>query len=364
MSSELSRLTTDNAPANSFVLPEHRVVYMSVTKAACTSLRWMVADLAGEDLGAFTRSTSGVQSSLMTIHGGRGRWKHTPRLSDLDADQLADIRPENGWFIFAAIRDPWTRLWSAWQSKFLVRHNSFVRDYSMEPFFPRVPEKPLDVVEDFHRFVELRPWTTNPLLHKDVHFAPQARSVALDRVPYTRVYDVRQMSTLFTDLHQHLRSVGLDQELYTPRANETPLALTREVMGNGVREAVEEIYAIDFEQFGDRWDFERLKFVDGWTPDAMDHLRYHVVANERISHLSRRARAHEAEERVLRRRLREARERADQLERALEEAKGHDRASRRQLARTKGSTRLRRVGGRVIRALPERVGRRVRQLRR
>ena len=37
-------------PGNSFVVWDRKIVYMSVTKAACTTLRWMIADLAGEDL--------------------------------------------------------------------------------------------------------------------------------------------------------------------------------------------------------------------------------------------------------------------------------------------------------------------------
>ena len=43
-------------PGNSFVLPEHRIVYMSTTKVACTSLKWMVADLAGDTFGDELRS--------------------------------------------------------------------------------------------------------------------------------------------------------------------------------------------------------------------------------------------------------------------------------------------------------------------
>ena len=40
-------------PGNSFVLPEHKLVYVSTCKVACTSLKWMVTDLGGEDLERF-----------------------------------------------------------------------------------------------------------------------------------------------------------------------------------------------------------------------------------------------------------------------------------------------------------------------
>ena len=42
-------------PGNSFVVWDRKIVYVSVTKAACTTLRWMIADLAGEDLDSFHR---------------------------------------------------------------------------------------------------------------------------------------------------------------------------------------------------------------------------------------------------------------------------------------------------------------------
>ena len=125
-------------PGNSFVVWDRKIVYMSVTKAACTSLRWMIADLAGEDLEMFYRTLGAVQSRLGTIHGSRWRWQHTPQLTQLTPEEIAEISVDNGWFVFAVVRDPWSRTWSAWQSKFLTRHNYYVR-YRDEPWYPSLP---------------------------------------------------------------------------------------------------------------------------------------------------------------------------------------------------------------------------------
>lgn len=143
---------------------------------------------------------------------------------------------DNGWFIFAVIRDPWTRLWSAWQSKFLVRHLFCEQVYGHRPWFPRVPEKPADVVEDWHAFIEADPWTRHPTLRKDAHFWKQVRSVRPDDIDYTRIYDVTEMPVLLSDLRKHLAGLGWPTELYVPRANETPLGLTKEVLGGGAAE--------------------------------------------------------------------------------------------------------------------------------
>jgi hypothetical protein len=277
-------------PANSFVLPEHKIVYISVTKVACTSLRWMLADLAGEDLESFYRTTAAHQTRLMTIHRNRDHWQHVPQLFNVPPEEVAQMSRDNGWFIFAVIRDPWSRLWSGWQSKFLVRHPSYVELYEHEPWFPRTPKSQDEVIEDFHTFVMAQPWKTNEQLAQDVHFKTQAYSVHPDRINYSKIYDLTDMSSLFADLHTHLQSIGKDKELYTPRANDTPLALIRPVMDNGIADAIQSAYRADFKRWGDRWSLDKVKMGDAWTQDAIRHLNYHVVANQRIGDMRDRAR--------------------------------------------------------------------------
>jgi sulfotransferase famil protein len=288
--SAMTPLLKGRPPANSFVVRDKKLVYVSVTKVACTSLRWMIADLAGEDLTAFYPGIAAHQTRLMTIHREREHWKHTPQVSTLAPDEVAEISRDNGWFIFAVVRDPWSRLWSAWQSKFLVRHASYLERFGSEPWFPRVPEKPQDVIDDFRAFVEAKPWTTHELLKRDVHFRPQVRSVHPGNINYSRVYDLKDMSVLLDDLHTHLKTVGQDRELYLPRSNETPLALIPAVLENGVAEQISALYRADFREFGERWSLDTVKMQDGWTDDAIRFAAYHTVANERIGDLSTAAR--------------------------------------------------------------------------
>jgi hypothetical protein len=282
------------APGNTFVLPRHQMVYVSVTKVACTTLRWMVADLAGEDLEGFYTAHAPHQTRLMTIHRPRQDWQHTPQLFQVPEEERASMSRDNGWLVFAVVRDPWSRLFSAWQSKFLVRHPYYLRHYGGEPWFPRVPERPEDVLDDFARFVFTAPWLTHPRLCEDVHFLPQVRSVQPLGINYSKVYDLRELAELFEDIHSHLRRLGMDQELYLPRANETPLPMIREVLDHGVAEEIEKLYEADFDVYGSRWDLATLKYAPMWSRDAIGHAAYHTVANERINDISRQARRLEA----------------------------------------------------------------------
>ena len=275
--------TFQTVPFNTWVLPEHKVVYVSAAKVACTTLKWMVADLAGEDHRRIDTVASGMQSRLMTIHPGRSLLQHVQAVHTMPADEVAQISPDNGWFVFGALRDPWSRLWSAWQSKVLVRANRYLRHFGDEPFFPRVPTKASDIVEDFRTFVEMAPWTTHPELKEDLHFRPQVRALQPDKIPYTRIYDLTDFKSMTADLHAHLQAIGKDQELYVPRANETPVPMSRDVWADGLKERVEVLFREDFDAFGDRWDFDKLKFApDGWTQDAVDHAAFQTQANDWI----------------------------------------------------------------------------------
>src|SRR6059058_442136 len=65
-----------------YVLPAYKAVYVSVPKAACTSLKWLVAGIQGEDAERFHRSLSREVARSLTIHR-RGMFRHTPMLHEL-----------------------------------------------------------------------------------------------------------------------------------------------------------------------------------------------------------------------------------------------------------------------------------------
>src|SRR5215218_5428801 len=118
-----------------YVLARYKTAYVSVPKAACTSLKWLVAALQGESPERFYRSRSREVGRAMTIHR-RDRLRHTPMLHELADEQLAAISPENGWFIFAGGRHPSARVWAAWQSKFLLREPRWIHEFADASWLP------------------------------------------------------------------------------------------------------------------------------------------------------------------------------------------------------------------------------------
>jgi hypothetical protein len=262
-----------------YVLPRWKAVYVSVNKAACTSLKWLVADLQGESPERFHTSLSREVSRAMTIHR-RQLWQHTPMLHELGDEELAAISPDQGWFVFAAVRHPGARIWSAWQSKLLLREPFWVDNFGDEPWFPRIPRGTEDIVEDWLRFAAaMREQPDHPIM-RNRHLAPQKRMLVPDRMPYSGIYETRRIPQLLEDLERHLRAQGWEGKLVLPRANETPLKPIPSLFPDHVADTIRELYAEDFDAF----DYE-----DPVPPGLDEADRYHDVAVAEVARLVERA---------------------------------------------------------------------------
>jgi hypothetical protein len=325
-----------------FALPETRVMYVQINKNACTSLKWMMAGLAGEDLDGFPPSLRAGTSEHDEIHDRRA-WKKVPRLDAMTPQQRAQIHPDNGWFVFAVIRDPRSRLFSAWQNKLLLENPGYT-GYRIEPWYPRHPLDTDTVVEDFAQFVALFEREPEHRIRAEGHFRDQVEMLHEDAVTYTKVYDIRELGTLFTDLQQHLKSVGWAGSLQLPKINDTPLRVNALPFGNGIRERIEKIYAGDFEQFGDRWDYGHIERQPDWTVEELREAEWRATYGRRMSYLRSQALKFSAEAKTERARADAARAQTDKLRaqvRALKAGSAPVAQPRRNLRQLAGAVRRR-----------------------
>jgi hypothetical protein len=324
----------DELPPNktaTYVLSRWKVVYVSVPKAACTSLKWLIADLQGEDPDRFYAALTREVGREMTIHRRR-RWQRTPMLHLLSPKELSEIDPERGWFVFTVVRHPTERLWSAWQSKFLLREPKWVDRFANEPWFPRVPETTRDIVEDFQRFVRAIAGDPNQLVMQDRHFRRQADLVAPGRTPYTRIYKTREIPDLLRDLGAHLREQGWDGALRLDARNETPLRPLRSTFSSETKEGILAVYGEDFEAFGYQ-DVESNNIDPNGEYDeaAIRMLGRLVERGERIGDLALRAQRLHAANNANRREVRRLRQRVAQLDGAASANGGLARKVRRRV---------------------------------
>jgi hypothetical protein len=178
------------------VLPRQRVLFVPVPKAGCTTVLWRLAALAGLDASTFADSAMPEPTTALTVHD-MSRWPPEHRLATYPPAERDRLLEQDGWLRFTLVRDPATRLWSAWQSKLLLREPRFADAFGAAPWFPRIPHEPADLVEDFRRFV--RAVVRGEA--EDVHWAVQHDLI--DGLPLTHVGRVEQLGATLALLPDH-----------------------------------------------------------------------------------------------------------------------------------------------------------------
>lgn len=225
-------------PGHTFVLRREKVVYVSTPKVACTSLKSLIAQVGGEDLDSIGPDH---------IHN-RKLWSRVPTLHELPDDELAGISGNNGWHIFAVVRHPTERLWSAWQNKLLLRVPRIL-DRTPEAYVPALPRSTGDVEQSFRRFVLGMAGGALDRLMRDPHFRPQQHVLAAGRMPYTRVYTIDELREVVADLEARLREAGSTPLPPLPASNSTPLRPLRSMFTDEVQAAIRHAYAADFRRW-------------------------------------------------------------------------------------------------------------------
>jgi hypothetical protein len=251
-------------PKRSYLLPRYKIVYVSTPKAACTSLKWVIAGLAGEDLSRFQEVIRPGTTPASTIHP-RKFWQYAGRLHDLTDEQLAEVEGANGWHIFAVVRHPTMRLWSAWQEKLLLREPHMAGKIPAD-LVPPLPRSTADVVEAFHKFVAGMVDASNSVIMDDPHFRPQHELLAAGRMPYTRIYTTGEIDQAMRDLADRVRANGGASMPTLPSVNETPLKPLRSIFTAEVLATISEVYEADFRTW--------FRDADPVPPGTLDDNEY------------------------------------------------------------------------------------------
>jgi hypothetical protein len=268
------------------VLPELRILYLPIPKAGWTTVLWLLAEVAGIPAETFDHSTLPGVSPALTVHD-MSLWAPGRRLADYEGEERERVFTEDGWLRFSVVRDPAPRLWSAWQSKLLLREPRFVTDYGDEPWFPRIPHDPDEPLEDFRRFVA----AVAAGEAVDVHWCVQHELV--DRLPLDHVGQLEALDDTLAVVRAHVPD-GLWPEK-TRHENRTPLPMPRAAFDEATADALNRHFAPDYEAFGyDRVEpsaddvamAEWRERVTPIVPLVQDTIERHV----RIGQLHRMAR--------------------------------------------------------------------------
>jgi Sulfotransferase family len=239
--SEPSPPFANHVQQRTIVLPEQRVLFLPMPRAGCTAVLWLLARLAGIQEDAFARSAGSEVSPALTVHD-TAIWGDGRRLADYEGEERLRVLGEDGWLRFTLVRHPGPRLWSAWLSKLLLREPDFFAAFGEEPWFPRKPESPAGLVEDFRRFVAALPGGGA----EDVHWAVQSRLAA--QLPLTHVGRVERLDETLALLDTH---VSAELARTEPRyENRSPLTAPPHAYDAAALEVLHSVFEEDFEEYG------------------------------------------------------------------------------------------------------------------
>ncbi len=230
-----------------FVAERCRALYLLVPKAACTTMLWGILEFEGHDPLTMNRSQNARLTTPDVVVHDRALYP-VPTLEQVRSElgQTAVTSPD--WLRFAIVRNPYARLYSAWESKILLNPRARTWYHGA----PELVETDggVDVGASFRAFVaamaaEPGHW------HSDGHFCPQADILPLDVINDIELVPTSAISALFERFSARAGVV------VAPRRTNEGLGIDGTAfLDSATADLVATLYSRDFELTGhDRSDY-------------------------------------------------------------------------------------------------------------
>ncbi|UJJ59572.1 rhamnan synthesis F family protein [Rhodanobacter denitrificans] len=223
-----------------------KLLYVATPKVACTSLKWWFAALEG-----YAQVLRGSNGSLETdpdlvIHDTFH--KVAPNVTGLLPDALAEALASEDYFRFAVVRNPYKRIFSAWQSKILLREPLQIGAYLGHDFVHHPIKNPGDISIAFERFLEYLAGN-EPSVFWDLHWTPQVEILRPELINYSILAKIEDTAPLSQALLAWL-GPGIQGPFGAKRSNESLIPYLPELISVRSCQLIRSIYARDFEVFG------------------------------------------------------------------------------------------------------------------
>jgi hypothetical protein len=168
------------------VAERSRVLYIRVPKAACTTILWGLLELEGYDPSMMERSRNPLLDTPDLVVHDMPLYP-LPTIAEVSPGLRQAALTSPDWLRFAVVRNPYARLYSAWESKVLTRPPANLR-------FEKGPQlvedqQGIDIGASYRRFVESM-WEQPQRWFTDQHFRRQ-----VELVPTTVIDDIELVPT-------------------------------------------------------------------------------------------------------------------------------------------------------------------------
>ena len=264
-----------------------RVLYVPSTKVASSTMRLLLAQANGTFRPDMVPHVDGPTISVeQTVHNmAVNGLVHMELLSK--ADQL-EMKKSPDWWRVAALRNPYARIYSAWENRILLRAPSPVLPEAWELCGDVERDGCIDIGATFRRFIEVlatRPEVFGP----DSHFKSQSMHFDLTPIDLTHLVRLDQPGELGRFANDLGERVG--KKLAPTRLNEG-LGLTyRDVVDADTGTLIERVFGDDFNRFGfARESFPEMCETVVASPRESQAIRYSRSVTLRLEQLSKLAR--------------------------------------------------------------------------
>jgi Sulfotransferase family len=240
-----------------------RFVYLAVPKAACTTMKGLLRDLHGSAPLKLFAGPNRETRRDMFIHSRENI--PFPSLNSLESKQQRELLEAPDVFRFAVVRNPYSRLISAWRDKVFLCEPSVDNVYAAVRGRGPALEQQKRLI-DFAEFVSYI--ANHPRGLWDEHWRKQVDLIFPKAISYTHIGKVEDLDSTLQIFSRHL---GRQEMLNVPRENEGSIRLPAK-FSIELAERVCAIYMEDFLTFG--YD------PKSWPID--EQARTRVVSEERF----------------------------------------------------------------------------------
>ena len=230
---------------NSYRSERYKLLYVATPKVACTSLKWWFAALEGHSQVLRGITDSPEPDPYLIIHDAFP--KVAPNVTGLMPEVLSEVLSSDSYFRFAVVRNPYKRIFSAWQSKLLLQVPLQTGPYLQCDFYHLPIKCPSDIAAAFEGFLEHLVTNESPS-YWDVHWTPQATLLRPDLINYSKLVKIEDTKEFSQTLSERLGG-HIPDPFANRRTNESLIPYLPEFVTERSSELISSLYVEDFETF-------------------------------------------------------------------------------------------------------------------